>query len=148
MKMLVGAAAVLAALTTGGVPAVMSAVGEPERPDQAASTRSDGDGPGRPPKAKDKGPAKPEDKTADGKPGYGPPAHARSRHNGPHGRGEPGSHGQKMAGLGRAHGEAMRNWASCVNSHPGKDGKDFAPEKVCGSKPVPPGHQLRPTSRD
>jgi hypothetical protein len=146
MKMLVGAVAVLAALAAGGVPAAMSAVGESDRPDQAAAATSDRERPDRPSKAKDKGPAKPDDRLADGKPGYGPPAHAKSRWLAA--QGKPGSQGPKMSALGRAHGAAMREWATCVSSHPGRDAKDFAPEKACGAKPVPPGHQHRRAGRD
>lgn len=77
------------------------------------------------------------DKSA-GKPGYGPPEHARSIHN----RGEsmPGRSGRNDPGLGRLHGKAMRAWAACVSEQPGKDVEGFDPEAACGEKPTPPGH--------
>lgn len=84
-----------------------------------------------------RGPAKPADKDADGKPGYGPPAHARSVHN----RGDhPGQSGRGGAVAGPSHGEAMRAWAACVSGQAGRDAEGFDPEAACGVKPTPPGH--------
>lgn len=110
---------------------------EKSAPDDRAEKRADAlrgasgaDGAGR-------GPAKPADKDADGKPGYGPPAHAQSVHN----RSDhPGRSGRGGAMAGPSHGEAMRAWAKCVSGQAGKDAEGFDPEAACGAKPTPPGH--------
>ncbi|HEU4514175.1 MAG TPA: hypothetical protein VFR87_13800 [Nocardioidaceae bacterium] len=106
-------------------------------PDDEADERAEGrvEARGKP---EGKGPAKPADKMADGKPGYGPPAHARSVHN--RTGTTPGRAGEKGIGLGPVHGKAMRAWADCVSDQAGKDAEDFDPEAVCGTKPTPPGH--------
>jgi hypothetical protein len=110
---------------------------EKSAPDDRAEKRADAlrgasgtDGAGR-------GPAKPADKDADGKPGYGPPAHARSVHN----RSDhPGRSGRGGAMVGPSHGQAMRGWAKCVSGQAGNDAEGFDPEAACGAKPTPPGH--------
>ncbi len=104
------------------------------------------------------GPARPVDKNADGKPGFGPPPHAQSRHNvdkivdkdksrsvrpkGPEvaKKDKASRHAQKMSSLGRAHGQAMRVWSRCVDEQPGSSADGFDPEGACGARPVPPGH--------
>lgn len=125
MKMLVGTAVLMAALGTGGIPAVLSTVAETDRP--AREVRAE----------QAVGPTKPADKDADGKPGYGPPAHARSVHS----RSDhPGRSGRGGAMVGPSHGAAMRAWARCVSGQAGKDAEGFDPESACGVKPTPPGH--------
>jgi len=145
MKMLVPAVAALGVLAIGAVPAAGFSFAGSAGPTVAA------------------GPAKPADKNADGKPGYGPPPHAHSRHNadrgkGPQDDGRPGpaerrrdkqhthaadmsalGHAAEMSALGRAHGEAMREWSRCVDGQQGHDAERDA-EQACGAKPVPPGH--------
>jgi hypothetical protein len=102
-----------------------------ERTEKRAAARHEDKGADR------KGPAKPADKDADGKPGYGPPAHARSVHN----RSDhPGRSGHGGAMVGPSHGEAMKAWAKCVSGQAGKDAEGFDPEAACGAKPTPPGH--------
>lgn len=107
-----------------------SAPDRAEKRAEAPRGASGADGAGR-------GPAKPADKDADGKPGYGPPAHAQSVHN----RSDhPGRAGRGGAMAGPSHGEAMRAWARCVSGQAGKDAEGFDPEAACGAKPTPPGH--------
>lgn len=102
-----------------------------ERAEKRADARHEDGG------ADGRGPAKPADKDADGKPGYGPPAHARSVHN----RSDhPGRSRRGAALVGPSHGEAMRAWAKCVSGQAGKDAEGFDPEAACGAKPTPPGH--------
>ncbi len=124
-------------LGVAGCGRVRPSPAEKSAPDERAEKRADAlrgasgaDGAGR-------GPAKPADKDADGKPGYGPPAHARSVHN----RSDhPGRSGRGGALVGPSHGEAMRAWAKCVSGQAGKDAEGFDPEAACGVKPTPPGH--------
>ena len=144
MRMLVGVVAVVGALATGGVPALAFTMGQAEQGVQTAGQTAVG-----------QGPDKPADKNADGKPGYGPPAHASSRHNGDkpakqdrageRGKaGNAGAHGKEMSALGRAHAAAMRDWAACVSEQPGNQAESFDPEAACGDKPAPPGHLKHP----
>lgn len=180
MKTLVGTAVLMAALTTGGIPVVMSTVAQTDRavdeiraeqavrvgsedhsdlrsdedaekvaektaaPADETARRTKAEGRG---KAPDKPAKKSTDKLADGKPGYGPPDHARSVHN--RTGTMPGRAGRNGVGLGPVHGKAMRAWAACVSKQPGKDAEGFDPESVCGAKPTPPGHlrQERPSPR-
>ena len=153
MRMLVGVVAVVGALATGGVPALAFTMGHAEQGVQTAGQA-----------AVAQGPDKPADKNADGKPGYGPPAHASSRHNGDkpakpdradekgdrgeageRGKaGEAGAHGKEMSALGRAHATAMRDWAACDSEQPGNQAESFDPEAACGERPTPPGHLKHP----
>jgi hypothetical protein len=166
MKMLVGVAALLGAMATGGVPAAMMAVGQdqvPEvdpveavevieaatndtadaagpknsvRPDKAAGGGQDTDE--APDRDADEAPDPDTDENGDGEGASGPPAHAQSAREAAQARS--GSHGQEMSAPGRAHAKAMQAWAGCVSGYPNKaDG--FDPEEACGLKPVPPGHQ-------
>lgn len=204
MKVLVGAAVLMSALATGGIPVVMSTVAQTDaaveeiraeqsvragsaddRTDAPSDDASEGpsddasEGPADDAaeeaaelaerlaeeraearaEAREKRAAKDKARSADkgsvkgwdkgwatsggrdksaGKPGFGPPEHARSIHN----RGEsmPGRSGRNDPGLGRLHGKAMRAWAACVSEQPGKDVEGFDPEAACGEKPTPPGH--------
>lgn len=196
MKVLVGAAVLMSALATGGIPVVMSTVAQTDaaveemRAEQSVRAGSSDDRTDAPSddasegpaddaaekaaelaerlaeeraearaEAREKRAAKDKARSADkgsvkgwdkgwatsggrdksaGKPGYGPPEHARSIHN--RGDSMPGRSGRNDPGLGRLHGKAMRAWAACVSEQPGKDVEGFDPEAACGEKPTPPGH--------
>lgn len=196
MKVLVGAAVLMSALATGGIPVVMSTVAQTDaaveeiRAEQSVRAGSSDDRTDAPSddasegpaddaaeraaelaerlaeeraearaEAREKRAAKDKARSADkgsvkgwdkgwatsggrdksaGKPGFGPPEHARSIHN--RGGSMPGRSGRNDPGLGRLHGKAMRAWAACVSEQPGKDVEGFDPEAACGEKPTPPGH--------
>ena len=149
MRMLAGAVAVIGAIAVGGVPALAITAGQPDQGVQQAG----------------EGPPKPADKNADGKPGYGPPAHARSSHNVAKPREssrqdspedsrddradrpdkvKPNEHAKEMSALGREHAEAMRAWGACVSEQPNAEAEGFDPEGACGARPTPPGHLKHP----
>jgi hypothetical protein len=135
MKLLVGTVAVLGALAIGGIPAVAFTLAQA---DHGLGSESSGD-------------------SADHTPGNGPPEWAHSGHHGDKGdKGEAhdegrgwgpwkdkaNEHAWEMSARGRAHGEAMREWAACVSEHAANQSDDsgFDPEVACGTKPIPPGH--------